>query len=364
MTQRTEVVILSAVRTAIGGFGGALRDMPPSTFGAAAAREAIRRAGIAPQVIEHAVFGNVIHTEPRDAYLARVIAVEAGVPVTAPAMTLNRLCGSGLQAIVSAAQMIQLDDIEAALAGGAECMSRAGYLLAGARWGQRMGDAPVTDMMLGALTDPFGNGHMGITAENVAKKHDIGRDTQDRLAAESHRRAVHATAEGRFKDQIVPIEIQGRKGTRVFDTDEHARADVDPGTLAKLRPAFQKDGTVTAGNSSGINDGAAALVLMQGAAAARRGLKPLARIVAYGHAAVEPSEMGIGPVPAVRQALARAKLRIEDLDVIESQRGLRRTGLRGGARAGPAGGAGPTPMAAPSRSAIPSAPRGRSSRSS
>ena len=318
MAQGPEVVILSALRSAVGDFGGALRGLPPTRLGALVAAEAIRRAGIAPDDIGHAVFGNVIHTEPRDAYLARVVAVEAGVPVSSPALTVNRLCGSGMQAIVSAAQMITLGDTTTALAGGAECMSRAGHLLSSARGGQKMGETTATDMLLGALTDPFGHGHMGITAENVAGSNGITRDAQDLLAVESHRRATKAIAEGRFKDQIVPIEIADRKGKRVFDTDEHVRADVSIATLAELRPAFRKDGTVTAGNASSINDGAAALVLMEGGEATRRGLKPLARIVAYGHAGVEPGEMGMGPVPAVRRALDRAGLGVGDLDVIES----------------------------------------------
>ena len=313
-----DVVILSGVRTPIGDFGGALRNEPPTRLGALVAAEAIGRAGIAPDQVGHAVFGSVVHTEPRDAYLARVAAVEAGVPVTAPAMTVNRLCGSGLQAIVSAVQMIRLGEVETALAGGAECMSRAGYLLPAARWGQRLGDAAALDMLLGALNDPFGHGHMGITAENVARRHGIDRATQDRLAAESHRRAAVATAEGRFRDQILPIEVQDGKRSRSFDTDEHVRAETTVESLAGLRPAFLKDGSVTAGNASGINDGAAALVLMEAAAAARQGLAPLARVVAYAHAGVEPSEMGIGPVPAVRRVLERAGLSADDLDVIES----------------------------------------------
>jgi acetyl-CoA C-acetyltransferase len=313
-----DVFILSAVRTAIGDFGGALQGQPPTHLGAVVAGEAIRRAEVAPNDIGHAVFGNVIHTEPRDAYLARVIAVEAGVPVASPALTVNRLCGSGLQAIVSGAQMIRLDDAEIVLAGGAECMSRAGHLLTSARWGQRMGEALATDMLLGALTDPFGNGHMGITAENVAKAHAVTRAAQDALAAESHRRAARAIAEGRFRSQIVPVEVADRKAARNFDTDEHVRADISPEDLATLRPVFRKDGTVTAGNASGINDGAAALVLMDARAAAERGLKPLARIVAYAHAGVEPAQMGVGPVPAVRRVLKRAGIGIHDLDVIES----------------------------------------------
>jgi acetyl-CoA C-acetyltransferase len=313
-----DVVVLSGLRTAIGTFGGALKGVSPTRLGAVVAREAIQKAGIAPDQVEHSVFGNVIHTEPRDAYLGRVVAVEAGVPVSSPAMTVNRLCGSGLQAIISAAQMIQLGDAESALAGGAECMSRAGYLVPAARWGQKMGDAVATDMMLGALTDPFGHGHMGITAENVSRRFSIGREAQDNFAAESHRRATQAIAEGSFQAQIVPVEVQEGRGTRRFEVDEHVRQDVRADSLATLRPAFRKDGTVTAGNASGINDGAAALVLMEGRAAERRGLAPLARIVAYAHAAVEPSEMGIGPVPAVRRVLERAGLRVEELDVIES----------------------------------------------
>jgi len=318
MSQGTDIVILSAQRTAIGDFGGALRGLSPTRLGASVAGEAMRRAGIVPEDVGHSVFGNVIHTEPRDAYLARVIAVEAGVPVGIPALTVNRLCGSGMQAIVSAAQMIMLGDVATALAGGAECMSRAGHLLTSARWGQKMGETMATDMLLGALTDPFGNGHMGITAENVAASHGIAREAQDRFAAESHRRAARAIAEGRFKDQIVPIEIADRKGKRVFDTDEHVRAEVDEASLAGLKPAFRKDGTVTPGNASSINDGAAAVVLMAAEEAARRGLKPLARVVAYGHAGVEPGVMGMGPVPAVRRALDRAGLSVGDLDVIES----------------------------------------------
>ncbi len=318
MTQGTDIVILSAQRTAIGDFGGALRGHAPTQLAAIVAREAIRRAGIAPADVEHAVFGNVIHTEPRDAYLARVIAVEAGIPVAVPALTLNRLCGSGMQAIISAAQMIMLGDATTALAGGAECMSRAGHLLTSARWGQKMGGTEATDMLVGALTDPFGNGHMGITAENVAAAQGIARGVQDRLAVESHRRAAQAIAQGRFRDQIVPIEIADRKGTRIFDTDEHVRAEVDEAALAALKPAFRKDGTVTPGNASSINDGAAALVLMAAAEAARRGLRPMARILAYGHAGVEPGVMGMGPVPAVRRALDRAGLSVADLDVIES----------------------------------------------
>jgi len=313
-----DVMIVAGARTAIGDFGGSLKDVPPTQLGALCIREAAGRAGIETREVEHVVMGNVIHTEPRDMYLARVAAVEAGVPVEAPAMTLNRLCGSGVQAIISAAQMIKLGDADIAVAGGAESMSRGGYLLQGARWGVRMGDTTAVDMMANALTDPFGHGHMGVTAERVAARHQITREQQDAFAAESHRRAARAIAEGRFKEQIVPVELKTRKGTMVFDTDEHVRADADAASLSNLRAVFQKDGTVTAGNASGINDGAAAVVLMSSAEAERRGAKPMGRIVAYGHAGVEPEVMGVGPIPAVKRALERAGLKVEDIDVIES----------------------------------------------
>ncbi|RMG74974.1 MAG: acetyl-CoA C-acyltransferase, partial [Bacteroidetes bacterium] len=276
MSERPEVVILSAVRTAIGTYNGGLKDVPPTQLGTICAKRAITDAGLDPTDIQHTFFGNVIHTEPRDMYMSRVVAVEAGVPHEAPALTVNRLCGSAMEAIVQAARTIELGDAQTALAGGAESMSRAVYSLPAFRWGNRMGDGKVIDMMTGALTDPFGNGHMGITAENVAKHYGISRDAQDALALESQRRAAHAIAEGYFKGQIVPVEIKTRKGTTVFDTDEHPRAGTTAEGLAKLRPAFDKEGSVTAGNASGINDGAAALVLMQGDAARARGLKPLA----------------------------------------------------------------------------------------
>jgi acetyl-CoA C-acetyltransferase len=314
----TDVMILSAARTAVGDFGGSLKDMPPTELGAIVGREAIARAGIEAGEVETAVFGNVIHTEPKDMYLSRVAAMGAGVPKEAPALTVNRLCGSGLQAIVSAAQSLMLGDASVALAGGAESMSRAGYLVPAARWGQKMGDTTFVDMMTGALHDPFGHGHMGITAENVAARYGISREEQDAFAVESHRRAAAAIAEGRFKDQIVPVEVKTRKGPVLFDTDEHVRADASAEDLAKLRTVFRKDGTVTAGNASGLNDGAGALVLATAEAAARRNLKPLARIVAYGHAGVAPDEMGMGPVPAVRRALDRAGLSAADIDVVES----------------------------------------------
>ena len=313
-----DVVILSGVRTAIGDFGGGLKDQAPSRLASVCIAAAIERAGIAPAEVGHVVLGNVIHTEARDMYLSRVAAIEAGIPVETPALTLNRLCGSGLQAIISAAQAIMLGDTKVAVAGGAESMSRAPYALPGARWGTRMGEAAVVDMLTGALTDPFGNGHMGITAENVAQRYGVSRDDQDRFAVESHLRAAVAVAEGRFGDQILPIVQEGRKGVIRFETDEHVRAEVSVEDLSRLRPVFRKDGSVTAGNASPINDGAAALVLMDAGEATRRGAKPLARIVAYAHSGVAPDEMGMGPVPAVRQVLKRAGLSVADLDVIES----------------------------------------------
>lgn len=312
------VVIASGVRTAIGDFGGALAGVSPCDLGAAVAREAIARAGCTGADIGQTVFGNVIHTAPEDMYLSRVAAMRAGVPETVPALTLNRLCGSGLQAVVTAAEAIMLGNADIALAGGAESMSRAGHLLTQVRTGQKMGDITAIDMMVGVLHDPFGNGHMGITAENIADRDGIDRATQDASAIESHRRAGAAIAEGRFRDQILPLTVKiGRKEV-VFDTDEHVRADVSAADLAKLRPAFRKDGTVTAGNASGINDGAGALVLMEAGVAAARGVAPLARIVAYGLGGVAPEVMGLGPIPAVRQALQRAGLIVADIDVIES----------------------------------------------
>ncbi len=313
-----DVVILSGVRTAIGDFGGALKDVPPTQLAATCVREAVARSGLAPDRIGHAVLGNVIHTEPRDMYLSRVAALEAGLPADVPALTLNRLCGSAMQAIVSAAQLIMLGDADTAVAGGAESMSRAAYMLPSARWGQRLGDGVLVDSMVGALTDPFGNGHMGVTAENVAARYGIGREAQDAFAAESHRRAAVAIAEGRFVEQIVPVGVKARKEVIQVAVDEHVRADIGAGGLGRLKPAFAKDGTVTAGNASGLNDGAAAVVLMEREAAMRQGLKPLARIVAYGHAGVGPEVMGLGPIRAVKTALARARLSLADIDVIES----------------------------------------------
>jgi len=313
-----EVMVVSAVRTAIGDYGGALKDVPATGLGAAMVRASVARAGIDPAQVGHAVFGSVIHGEARDMYLSRVSAVDGGLPVATPCLTVNRLCGSGLQAIVSAAQHILLGDHECALAGGAESMSRAAYFLPSARWGQRMGDAALTDAMTAALHDPFGHGHMGITAENIAAKYGLTREAQDAFALESHRRAARAITEGRFRSQIEPVEVKGRKGPVKFDTDEHVRPELKPEDLSKLRPAFKKDGTVTAGNASGINDGGAAVVLMEAAAAQRAGVRPLARLVGYAHAAVEPQLMGLGPTPAVRRVFEKTGLKVRDMDVVES----------------------------------------------
>ncbi len=315
---KREVVIVSGVRTAIGSFGGSLKDLAPTELAAQVTREAMARAAVGPDEVGQVVFGHVINTEPKDMYLARVAAINAGIAPATPALTLNRLCGSGLQAIITAAQAILLGDADIALAGGAESMSRAPHILPALRWGARMGDATALDMMTGALTDPFDGDHMGGTAENVAERYGISRADQDALAAESHRRAAHAIAAGHFKDQILPVTLASRKGPVVFDTDEHVRPDTSAAALAGMRPAFRKDGSVTAGNASGINDGAAALVLMERSVAEARGLRPLARLAGYGHAGVDPRYMGIGPVPATQQALRRAGLFIDDMDVIEA----------------------------------------------
>jgi acetyl-CoA C-acetyltransferase len=317
MAQR-EIFIVGAARTAIGAFGGSLRDIPPTQLATAVVKAAIQRAGLDPARIGHVVMGNVIATEPRDAYLSRVAAMDAGIPQEVPAFNVNRLCGSGLQAIVSAAQVIALGDADIAIGGGAESMSRGPYLVPAARWGARMNDAPMVDMMTGILHDPWQKTHMGITAENVAERYGITREMQDEVACESHRRACAAIAAGYFREQIVPIEIPSRKGPAFFDVDEHPHSDVTRENLARLHPFFKKDGTVTAGNASGINDGASAVVLAEGERVRALGLKPLARLVAYGHAGVEPDYMGIGPVPAVRQALERAGLAVRDIDVVES----------------------------------------------
>ncbi|AUL47929.1 acetyl-CoA acetyltransferase [Bordetella trematum] len=314
-----EVIVAAGVRTAIGDFGGALKDQAPCDLGAMVIRAALERAGVEGHEVGHVVMGHVINTEPRDMYLSRVAAMNAGIAKETPAFNVNRLCGSGLQAVVSAAQSLMLGDAEIAVAAGAESMSRAPYIAPAQRWGARMGDSVMVDMMTGALSDPFGRMHMGVTAENVAARFGISRADQDALAVASHQRAAAAIAAGHFKDQILPVTLKTRKGEVVFDTDEHVRGDVTLEGLAKLKPVFQREnGTVTAGNASGLNDGAAALVLMQADTAARRGVKPLARLVAYAHAGVDPDIMGIGPVPATEAALKRAGLTVDQLDVIEA----------------------------------------------
>jgi acetyl-CoA C-acetyltransferase len=317
MEDQREVVVLSAVRTPIGKYGGGLASVPPCDLAATVVREAVSRAGVEPAEVGHAVFGNVIHTETRDMYLSRVAAVNGGLPVETPAFTLNRLCGSGLQAIVSAAQAIWLGDCDVAVAGGAESMSRGQYWLPGMRWGQRMQDGVAVDAVVGALTDPFDSCHMGVTAENVASDYRVSRADQDALAAESHRRAAAASAAGYFTEQITPIEVKGRKGTVVIDTDEHFRPGVTTDDLAKLRPSFAADGTVTPGNASGVNDAAAAVMIASGSYADQRGLRPLGRLVGYSHAGVEPRIMGMGPVPAVRKVLDRTGLKLDEIDIFE-----------------------------------------------
>jgi acetyl-CoA C-acetyltransferase len=313
----TSVVISSAARTAVGSFGRSLRDVPPSELGATAARAAIERAGLDPAQLEQVVFGNVIHTALEDHYLARVVGINAGIPKQSPALTLNRLCGSGLQAIVSAAQMIQTGDAEVVLAGGAESMSRGAYWVESARWGARLGEASLVDSVVGALTDPFDKIHMGVTAENLAKSHDISREAQDEFAVESHRRAIAAIEAGWFEEEIVPVEVKQRKGAVEFKVDEHARADVSLEGLAKLKPAFDKGGTVTAGNASGINDAAAAVVVMSAERAEQLGAPVRGRILSHAVCGVEPRTMGIGPVPAVRKALERAGKTLDQVDVVE-----------------------------------------------
>lgn len=314
-----EVVVVSAVRTAIGTFGGALKDMPPCELGAAVVREVLARGQVGGDDVGHVVFGHVVNTEPRDMYLSRVAALQGGCGQGTPAFNVNRLCGSGLQAIVSAAQAIALGDTDIAIGGGAENMSRAPYASLSSRWGNRMGDTKMIDMMIGALHDPFHNIHMGVTAENIAAKMNITREDQDALAVQSHNRAERATKAGHFKEQILPIVQKTRKGDVTFDTDEHFRSSCTMADMAKLKPAFLKEnGTVTAGNASGINDAAAAVLLMDSKVAQQRGLKPMARLVAYAHAGVDPKYMGIGPVPATQKVLEKAGLSIKDLDVIEA----------------------------------------------
>ena len=312
------IYILSATRSAVGTFGGSLKDTSPIDLGTEIAGAAIAKSGISAESIDHAVIGNVIHTEPRDMYVSRCISIGAGMREGAPAFTVNRLCGSGLQAIVSATQMIMLGDADTALAGGVEMMSSSPHILPALRWGARMADASLQDMMLGALHDPFGIGHMGVTAENVAADHNISRKQQDEFAAMSHQRAAAAQKAGWFDGQITPVEVAQRRKKVKFSQDEHIRGDTTPDSLSALGPVFQKDGTVTAGNSSGINDGAAALVLASGPAVDKHGGKPLARIIGYGFAGVAPRIMGMGPVPASAMALEKAGIETKDLAVVES----------------------------------------------
>ncbi len=314
-----EVFVVSATRTAIGTYGGSLKDVPPTELGALVVREALQRAAVDGAEVGHVVFGHVVNTEPKDMYLSRVAAVNGGCSHETPAFNVNRLCGSGLQAIVSASQAILLGDCDIAIGGGAESMSRAPYANLTARWGARMGDTKMVDMMVGALHDPFHTIHMGVTAENIAAKWGISRDDQDQLAVTSHQRAERATAEGRFKDQIVPVMLKSKKGEVAWATDEHFRSGAQIADFQKLKPVFQKEnGTVTAGNASGLNDAAAAVVLMEGTVAEQRGAKPLARLVGYAHAGVDPKYMGIGPVPASKKALSQAGLTIDQMDVIEA----------------------------------------------
>ncbi len=313
-----EVVIVSGARTGIGDYGGSLKDFPATKLGSIAIKEAVARAKIDPASIGHVVLGGVIHGEARDMYLSRVAAIDAGLPVGTPCLTVNRLCGSGLQAIVSAAQHILLGDTDVVLGGGAESMSRAAYFLPAGRWGQRMGDGTVVDAMTGALHDPFGHGHMGVTAENIAARYGIGREAQDAFAMESHRRAANAHAKGYFTSQVVAIELKSKKGPVQYTTDEHVRPEVKIEDMQKLKTVFKKDGTVTAGNASGLNDAGAAIVMMEAGAAKKAGAKPMARLVAYAHAGVDPEVMGLGPIPAVRRVFEKAGLKPADMDVIES----------------------------------------------
>ena len=314
-----EVVVVSGVRTAIGTFGGSLKDTPPTELAALVVRESLARAGVDGKDVGHVVFGHVVNTEPKDMYLSRVAAVNGGCGEGTPAFNVNRLCGSGLQAIISASQSILLGDADIAIGGGAENMSRGPYASLATRFGARMGDTKMIDMVVGALHDPFQNIHMGVTAENIAAKWGISREEQDALAVQSHNRAQKAIEAGYFKDQIVPVMLKSRKGETAYDTDEHFRPNCTLTDMAKLKPVFLKEnGTVTAGNASGINDAAAAVVLMEAGAAKARGLKPMARLVAYAHAGVDPKYMGIGPVPATQMALKKAGLTVNDLDVIEA----------------------------------------------
>jgi len=315
--QLNEVVVVSGVRTAVGDFGGSLKDHTPADLGSAVVAEAVRRSNVDPNTVGHCVIGNVIHTNARDMYISRVAALEGGLSHETPAVTVNRLCGSGMQAIVTAAQQIQLGVCDTAVAGGVESMSNGGYLATGARFGNRLGDGKLIDMMVSALHCPMEKYHMGVTAENIAEKWGVSREEQDEFALESHRRAQQAIEEGRFRDQILPIELKSRKGPSIFDQDEHVRFDAKLEDMSRLRTVFKEDGTVTAGNASGINDGAAAMVLMNAEQAAEQGIQPRARLVKYAFAGVEPKYMGIGPVPAVRNLLENTDLSVADIDVWE-----------------------------------------------
>ncbi|MCC5809100.1 MAG: acetyl-CoA C-acyltransferase family protein [Ectothiorhodospiraceae bacterium] len=318
MSNTREVVVVGATRTAIGTYGGGLKDVSLGDLAASVLRESVKRSGVDPEQVGHVVFGNVIHTEPRDMYLSRVATINGGLPQSTPALTLNRLCGSGLQAIVTAAGYIRNGDADVVVGGGADAMSRAPYWLPSGRWGQRMGDGTMLDAMVGALTDPFDKCHMGVTAENVAEKWGVSREDQDALAVESHQRAVAAIDGGRFKDQILPVEIKTRKGVVVFDTDENPRRETSLEGLAKMKPVFKREGgTVTAGNASSLNDGAAAVTMMEAGAAERAGLKPMARLVDATVAAVDPKYMGIGPVPAVKQLLERTGVSADQIEIWE-----------------------------------------------
>ncbi|NVK40059.1 MAG: beta-ketothiolase BktB [Oceanospirillaceae bacterium] len=312
-----EVVVLSGVRTAIGTYGGSLKDKSPSDLAGLVVREAVARAGLSPEAIDHSVFGHVLYSEPADAYMGRVAAIKGGLPQETPGLTVNRLCGSGLQAVVTAAQQIETGVCEAAVAGGAESMSRVPYWVPSARFGYRMGDGQLVDAMVAGLNCPFEKVHMGMTAENIAEKWGISREEQDQAAVESHNRAQRAIEQGYFKEQIAGVELKSRKGVTLFDTDEHVRHDCTNEDMAALKPAFKRDGTVTAGNASGLNDAAAALTLMERGAAEAQGLKPMARLVGYSFAGVDPKYMGIGPVPAIRQLLEKANLSVNDIDLWE-----------------------------------------------
>lgn len=318
MAEINDVYIIAGCRTAIGDFGGTLKDVPPAELGSIVLRDAVRRAKVDANDVQHVVLGQVIPSEPKDAYISRVAAINAGLPQECPAVTINRLCGTGLQAIISAAQLVQLGEVKIAVGGGTETMSSSPHVLQGSRWGTKMGSLTAIDAMVATLSDPFEGCHMGVTGENVAERYEVTREAQDELAVLSHRRAAQAIAEGRFKEQIVPVEIKTRKGVTVFDTDEHVRHGINIEDMAGLKPVFKKDGTITPANASAINDGAAAVVLASAEAVEQRGLTPFAKIIGWGYAGVDPQVMGIGPVRAVPLALERAGITLDDVDVIEA----------------------------------------------